>query len=240
MKTHTFRRLAGAAGIGYLLIFLSGFFANFFVLESLVVPNDAAATVQALMTHVLQFRLGLLAFVLMVAVDVALAWPLYILLKPMHPRLAQLSSGLRVVNGGLFGVALYALFRIAFLTSSASPLAAEALPDAVMAALASFDQMWLVGLIFFGAHLALLGFLVIRAPYVPTLVGLLLLASSCGYLADSLAHFFLTSYADYEVVFTGIVVLAGVMGELSLTGWLLWAGFHRPNCSGKRQALALE
>ncbi|MCB0561185.1 MAG: DUF4386 family protein, partial [Phaeodactylibacter sp.] len=37
-------RIARTAGLGYLIIFITGFFANFFVLEGLVVDGDAAAT----------------------------------------------------------------------------------------------------------------------------------------------------------------------------------------------------
>jgi hypothetical protein len=36
--------IAKIAGAGYLVIFISGIFANFFVLEGLVVSGDAAAT----------------------------------------------------------------------------------------------------------------------------------------------------------------------------------------------------
>jgi hypothetical protein len=39
------RRAALIAGIGYLIIFVLAIFANFFVVEGLVVPGDATATV---------------------------------------------------------------------------------------------------------------------------------------------------------------------------------------------------
>lgn len=38
------REAARVAEFGYLIIFITGIFSNFFVLESLVVPGDAAAT----------------------------------------------------------------------------------------------------------------------------------------------------------------------------------------------------
>jgi hypothetical protein len=56
------RRAALIAGIGYLIIFVLAIFANFFVVEGLVVPGDATATVDNITGSEGLFRSGLVAF----------------------------------------------------------------------------------------------------------------------------------------------------------------------------------
>jgi hypothetical protein len=90
-----------------------------------------------------------------------------------------------------------------------------------MQAIAAFDHTWLTGLVFFGIHLLALGTLILEAASVPRFIGYLLILAGAGYLADSFAHFMLPDYAAYQDLFTAIVVLPGVVGELSLTVWLL-------------------
>lgn len=55
------RRAALIAGFGYLLIFILAIFANFFVRERLIDPDDAGATFTNIAASEFLFRLGLVA-----------------------------------------------------------------------------------------------------------------------------------------------------------------------------------
>ena len=57
------------AGYSYLLIFLFGIFANFFVIESMVVPGNAAETTKNIIANESLYRIGIFSFVLMVIFD---------------------------------------------------------------------------------------------------------------------------------------------------------------------------
>jgi hypothetical protein len=232
----SFKKIARLTGIGYLIIFITGFFANFFVLEGLVVAGDATATAANIGDNLLQFRWGIASFLVMVIVDVLLVWPLYILLKPVDKYLAHLSSGLRLVNGVIFGVALFNLFGVLQLYAPADYLGAfepEMLQARVLFLLDAFNHIWLIGLVFFGLHLAFLGYLVYRSGYMPRVLGPLLGLAALGYLTDSFAQFLLPGYADHQGMFEMMVVIPGVVGEFSLTIWLLIKGFSptKPNLS---------
>jgi hypothetical protein len=221
------KKIARAAGLGYLIIFISGFFANFFVLEGLVVGGDAEATFANIRDNLMQFRWGIFSFLIMVVADVLLAWLLYLLLAPVDKRLSLLSAWLRLVNGAIFGLALFHLFDVLQLFSGADYLtvfAPAGLMAQVMLSLGSFNYTWLIGLVFFGLHLLVLGYLVIKSGYLPKVLGFLLLLSALGYLIDSFAQFLMPHYADYQSIFQMIVVVAGVAGEFSLTAWLLVKG----------------
>lgn len=222
---NSLKTISKIAGFGYLIIFITGFFSNFFVLESLIAPGDAATTANNIMGNDFLFRIGILSFIIMVVLDVVLAWALYILLKPVNQNLSLLSGWLRLVNSTIFGIALYNLFSVLQILSGADYLkviVTEHLQAQVMLSLNTFNNTWLIGLVFFGIHLFVLGYLIFKSGYIPKYIGILLIVAAAGYLIDSFANFLLPNYADYKDIFLLIVVVPGVIGELSLTFWLLF------------------
>jgi hypothetical protein len=226
------RRIALFAGIGYLVIFITGIFANFFVLENLLVQGDAVATVRNIAENELLFRIGIVSFIVMVIFDAVLAWALYILLKPVNRELSLLSAWLRLVNATIFGVALYNLISILNFLSDAEYLVSigtDHLNASIMVFISAFDYTWLLGLVFFGIHLLVLGYLIVKSDYIPKFIGIFLLVASAGYLIDSFAHFMLSNYEDYESIFSFAVIVPGVIGELSFTIWLLIKGRNIPD-----------
>jgi hypothetical protein len=63
-----------------------------------------------------------------------------------------------------------------------------------------------------------------KSTFVASIIGILLMIAGAGYLIDSIAQFMLPNYADVETLFMIIVVVPGVVGELSFTLWLLIRG----------------
>ena len=222
---NTLKKISKIAGIGYLFIFITGIFSNFFVLESLIVPGDASATVNNISDNQSLYRIGILSFIIMVVWDVVLAWALYILLKPVNENLSLLSGWLRLVNSAVFGMALFNLFNVLQIVSNADylkVLSREHISAQVMQFFDAFNHTWLIGLVFFGLHLIVLGYLIFTSGYMPKFIGILLIIAAVGYLTDSFANFLLTHYEAYKNIFSLIVVIPGIIGELSLTFWLLF------------------
>ena len=224
---NSLHRISQLAGTGYLIIFFTGIFANFFVIEGLVVPGDGSATLQNIREADGLFRIGILSFILMVIFDLVLAWALYLLLKPVDRNLSLFQAWFRLVNGTIFGVALYQLVMVSQLASGAPHL--DAFDPVQVAALAmqsleAFNTTWLVGLIFFGIHLVFLGWLIHKSNYIPGILGILLIIAGVAYLVDSFANFLFPAYDEFADIFMLIVVLPGVVGELSFTIWLLIKG----------------
>ncbi|MBT7430075.1 MAG: DUF4386 domain-containing protein, partial [Ilumatobacter sp.] len=75
------RRAAQIAGAGYVLLFVLGIFANFFVREGLIVNGDAQATAANIVESEGLFRLGLVSFLVVFVLDVIVAWALYIVFR---------------------------------------------------------------------------------------------------------------------------------------------------------------
>jgi hypothetical protein len=226
-KMNSLKKMAKIAGFGYLIIFITGIFSNFFVLENLIVPENAATTANNIMANDMLYRIGMLSFLVMVIFDVLLAWALYVLLKPVNKNLSLLSGWLRLVNSTIFGMALYNLFSVLHILSGADYLTVfetDYIQAQVMIFHDNFNNTWLIGLVFFGLHLLLLGYLIFKSSYIPKIFGILLIVASLGYLTDSFASFLLPSYNNYKDIFMLFVVIPGVIGELSLTFWLLLKG----------------
>ncbi|MGM0877447.1 MAG: DUF4386 domain-containing protein [Bacillota bacterium] len=219
------------AGFGLLLMFILAIFANFFVLESLIIPGDAATTANNIIANELLFRGGISSFIIVIILDVLVAWALYILLKPVNKNLALLAAWFRLIYTAIFGVALYKFLSVLQLLSGADYLTVfetDQLHAQVMLFINAFNNGWLIALVFFGFHLFVVGYLIFKSGFMPRILGILLIMASMGYLIDSFAKLLLSNYTDYETIFLLIVAVPGVIGELSLALWLLLKGNKIP------------
>ena len=155
------RGVALTAGIGLLLMAVLAPFAYFFVLQGMVEPADAAATVDNITASEGLFRIGIAAWLVVIALDVVVAWALYVLLRPVNETLAVLVAWLRLVYTAIFAIAVANLFDVAqVLSAPPAALGPEQLQAEVMSSIASFENGWDIGLAIFGLHLLGLGVLV--------------------------------------------------------------------------------
>ena len=220
----TRRQAARIAGVGYVLIFFLAIFANFVVVEGLIEAGDASATAQNITDSEGLFRAGLAAFLVVFVLDVVIAWALYVYFQPLSRELSRLAAWFRVIHAVLLGAALVFAFAAVELLSGADYLdtfAGDQLSTQAMVMLEAFGYAWLVGLAAFGVHLAVLGYLVLRAGEVSRWLGYLLMMAGAAYFADTVANTLLSSYEDVEDLFLVIVAVPSVVGELWLGLWLL-------------------
>lgn len=215
--------VAQLAGLGYAGIIALGIFAEFFVRSSLVVPGDAALTFQNIRANELLFRLGIGSYLVMAVLDTAVAIALYLLFKPfVSTGLSLLTTLFRLAHALLLAVAISHLLNVIHhLTMANKALSTADLPGHIMASLQVFDDTWLIALLFFGLHCALLGTLIIQSRYLPQWIGWLLTLAAAGYLVDSFARILLSQYTDYELLFLLIVAVPAFTAEIALCLGLL-------------------
>jgi hypothetical protein len=221
------RRAARIAGVGYLAIFVLAIFGNFVVLEGLVEAGDAAATAANIVESEGLFRAGLVAFTIVFALDVVIAWALYILFRGLSRDVSLLTAWFRLVYTVLLGVALVFFFVALQLLSGADYLAvfgSGQLDAHALVAIDAFNYAWLIGLVCFGIHLILLGYLVVASGSASRALGYVLMVAGAAYVADTLARAVIPDYADVETLFLVIVAVPSVIGELWFTLWLLLRG----------------
>jgi hypothetical protein len=221
------RRAARIAGIAYLIIFVLGLYANFFIFENLIVPGDSAATANNIIANQILFRSGMVTWIVVLVCDVIIAWALYIFLKPVSRNISLFAAWFRLVYCTIFGVTLLNLLIVTQLLSGAGYLdvfSRDQLHALVSVFLKGYNYGFLIGLVFFSIHLLLLAYLIFRSGFVSKILGFLLFLSFLGYVTDSFANFLLTNYADYKIIFLLLVAIPGIVGELSFTLWLLFKG----------------
>lgn len=221
------------AGILLLLMAVLAIFSNLMIIEGLVVKDDPAATAQNIINNEMLFRIGFICFIVVLILDVLVSWALYVVFKPLNNNLSILAAWFRLVYTAIFGIALYNLLKVLQLLSGAEYLnvfTPEQLHAQMMLMIEAFNSGWLIGLVFFAFHLFVIGYLIIKSGgYIPKIIGVFLVAASVGYLMDSIAHFILPNYTDFETIFVIIVAVSGVIGEISLALWFLIKGVKIEN-----------
>ena len=227
------RAAARIAGLGYIAIFALAVFANFFVLEALMVDGDPATTVANLRESIGLFRFGLVAFLVVFAVDVVLAWALHVVFRTVDAELSLLTAWSRLTYTVFLGVGLVFWFEAVNLVEPNSLTAigagdVEVLAAQVMAALRSFEATWLIGLFVFGFPLVGLGTMILRAAVAPRLLGWLLVAAGAAYAVDTVAHLLLGDYERYADALLAVVAFPSMIGEGWLGLWLLTRAHRSP------------
>lgn len=199
------RKAAIIVGIGFIIMFLCALFADLFVLQSLVVPGDAATTVNNIKANEELFCSGIGIYLIILMFDVVVALGLYVILKPVNKNLALLSSGLRLLYTSIIGISLFALVLL--------------FPN-------EYSYGKLIAYIFFISHIFVLGYLVFKSNYIPRGLGVFLMIASFCYIILLYGDYILPK--EWFEVLVLISMLPATFAELSLGIWLLLRGGKTP------------
>ena len=203
------RTAAIIAGTGLLLMAILSPIAYLNIFQSLVKFDDPALTVQNILHSMGAFRTAILLLFAVALLDVLVAWALYIVLMPADKNLSALAAWLRVIYGIIF------IFAISKLYVALQVITADG--TQTMTFLKAFQSTWDKGLILFGFHLLVLGYLAFKSGYVPKWLGGFLVLAALGYIVDGFGKMLSPAYNLSIAQFTFI-------GEVFLIFWLLWRG----------------
>ena len=213
--------VARVAGLLYLVMGIIGAFSILYVPSTLIVPGDAAATVNNIMASESLFRSGIVSGLLTQMIFILLVLVLYQLLKPVNKNHALL-----MVIFVLVGVPIAMLnelnqFATLLLLSGADYLTAfetDQLQTQVLLFLNLHDYGVLIAQIFWGLWLLPLGLLVFKSGFLPRFLGILLMIGCFGYVIDSFALILFPSFKP--------IARFTFIGELLLPLWLLIKGVN--------------
>ena len=214
------RTAALVAGLALLLMTVAAPFAELYVFPKLVVSDNAAQTSQNILANEQLFVAALLAYAVTFLCDILAAWGLYVLLRPVHEDLSMLTAWFRLVYTVISLAALLNLVTVLRLLKMPVFLTAfgpDQLNAQVMLALRAFRSGWYFGIVFFGIHLGLLGYLVFRSDYIPKILGILLIIAGVGYVATTLRPYLFPDISLDLAKYTFV-------GELIFMLWLLIRG----------------
>ncbi|WP_340007594.1 DUF4386 domain-containing protein [Paenibacillus sp. FSL K6-0276] len=217
------------AGISLIIMTLASFFSYGYVHASLVVQGDASATFHNLMSSSTLFKAEILGWVIILVSDIVVAWAFYMFLKPMNNGLSLLGAWFRLTYAAILGIAILNLLFVWLLANSADPLSiSDQLQAQVMLYLDAFESVWSIGLIVFGGHLLIVGYVAVKSNGIPKIISILLVIAGVGYMLIHLCNAFLPQFDGVITVLKFIFTVPMIVGELGFGLWLLFKGGKAP------------
>lgn len=217
----TLRQAALIAGFGLLIMGIASPLAEVVVYPRVVIPGNIEATARNILAHRGLFLAAVFCYLITFICDVLVAWAFYVLLAPANRSVSLLTAWFRLLHAviALFGLSkLVTAFRLLDTPDYMAAFGSDLLHAQVDLLLRSFRYEWSFGLVFFGIHLGLLGYLVYRSGYIPRVLGVLLAVAGLGFLVYCLGPYF---YPNADLGFLMITF----SGEMIFMLWLLVRGW---------------
>ena len=211
---------ARMGGFCWLMCFLTSIYP-LMISGRLIVAGDPATTAANLLANEALFRSGTAALLISTAFYVAATLFVYEVLRPVNRSLSLLAAFFSLV--GCAVGALSCLFDfVPFILLKGAPylngFTAEQLQGLSYMFLVVRARANDIGLVFFGLHCLGIGYLILRATFLPQIIGALMVVAGLGwltFLSPPLAQ----SLAPFNMI-------PGAIGELSLTFWLIAKGVN--------------
>jgi len=201
------------AGLALALMAVLSGFGVFGAIQPSITPGNAEATAAAILGSELMFRLGIASLILVIVLDVIAASALYTVFAPVNQSLSRMAAWFRLAYSVVFLVAILQL-----------PIAVSLLaePVAALRAIEAFYTIWYIGLILFGFHLLLIGYLAFRSGFMAKVFGILLILAGIGYAVDGFGLVIIPDFTAFLGQFLFV-------GEVVLIFWLLIRGRRLTN-----------
>jgi len=219
----TTARLAGALW----LIVIAVSIASLFTAPSVNINGSAAETAASILAAETPYRLAFALLFVGSLCYLGVTALLYELLRPVNRSVALFGA-----FAGLAGVTIGAASAVNELgaldllkqAATAAPAAANQLQTIAQFALRDGPE-FKVGMVFFGLQIASVGYLILRSGLVPRIIGGVLVAGGSSYIISSFATFVAPAVGAR---LSPLVIPIAILGEGSLTLWLLFKGVNVP------------
>ena len=221
LPSRSLRAYTRTAGLLFLLTIVGGGFGEMYAPSKLIASADAALTAEKLRSSETLFRVGFASYLVEGLCDVALAWILYVLLRPVHRDLALLAAFFGIVSTALFGFAELFYFSSTLVLRNADYLKAFSSEQRNALALLSLKTYALGGgifMAFYGIAWLLRAYLIFRSGYLPRFIGFLFALAGLGFVLKNFTMVLAPKYGS------DLFLLPMFVAVVSLTTWLLTKG----------------
>ena len=218
------KRLARIAGFFYLLVGITGGFAEGFVDPKIYVAGNAAATAGNVLANEQLVRMSVVSHLVDAVFFVLTAMALYILLEHVHKSMARAMLVFVAVAVGI--ITLNAVFQfeglqIATNASYVTAFGAAGSNGLVLLLLDIQHYGTLTAQVFFGLWLAPLGYLAYKSGMFPKSLGITLVAATVCYLVHLITAFLVPGFHEQIQSF---IVIVPTIAEIWMVLYLLVVG----------------
>lgn len=225
MSGDSAQRYARTAGLLFLLTILAGGSGEL-IIPRLIVSADASATAHNIIASDSLFRLAFAGYLVEAVCDVALAWILYVLLRPVHQNMALLTAFFGLVSTAVYAIAELFYFGALLILRGGSGYLKTFSPDQVNGlaylSLTFFNQGGGLFFVFYGVASMLRGYLIFQSGYLPRFLGVLVALGGVGFVVLNFALALAPAYAS------DILLLPMILAILAMTVWFLVRGLDIP------------
>ena len=215
------QKYARAVGILTFLSLVAGGLGEFLIPTRLITFSDPASTIRAIVDASGLYRLGFVLYLVEAVCDISLTYALYVLLRPVDPPIALLAVFFRLMGTALFAVSELFYYSALVVLSGATYLtgfSSDQLQALAMFVLRLYASSGIFS-VFHGLGAIVVGWLVVRSGYLPSIIGFLFAASGAVFVLQSLTLLLVPS-----ITIAPLVAPAAAVAALALGGWSLVRG----------------
>ncbi len=210
------RTLAKISGWALVLMAVIAGFSFGFAYPKMYSVSQPDLAQSSLIENVQLYKLMLIGILLVILLDILVAWTLYLYFKKDNENLALLSFVLRIIYAAIFTAATYYLIR---------NIDQENLRNAIIIEnYQLFQAIWSIGLIIFGFHLLVIGLLMKAHKLVPKALWYLTILAGVSYILVHLLKTTAPALSELTGTLETVLALPMAFGELGLAIWLIFKG----------------
>ncbi len=222
-KEYSLKKTARIAGLLYLVWVITGIYGIFYISSQIIVQGDAVATAKNMLTHEFLFRTGIINDIISNTIWVFLVFTLYRLLKQVNENQARLMVVLVIVQ--IPAVFFIEACNITSLMINKGEilktLELSQRQDLAMLFVKINDYTTIILEMFWGLWLLPFGLLVYKSGFIPRILGVFLIFNGVAYIIPC---FVSVLFPDYQTLVSQFAMPFWILGEISITLWLLIKG----------------
>jgi len=208
------RTVAKYTGYALILMALIAGFSLGYAFPKIYNTNQLELAQNNLFENLELYKFMLFEILLIIILDIAVSWTIYLYFKNDNRKIALYSFIFRIIYTFTFFVATYFLAQNIGQESNST----------VIENFKSFEFIWSIGLIIFGIHLLIVGLLMKLHKLIPRILWYLTIIAGASYI---LVHILKTTFPQLPELtdtLNNILALPMALGELGLAVWLIVKG----------------
>lgn len=196
--------------ISLLLMAIIAGIAYGYLYPQIVIHGDAVATKQLILDNSHLFTIELVLWWIIVLLDITVSFSLFSFFKKNSSLISLITMVLRLLYSFILGISIITL-------STAQNIEVNSLSRIMQ-----FENTWSIGLIVFGIHLFLLGFMSLKSNIVPKIFSWLIIIGGFSYVLIHSLKAMTAIFGNVASIIEPFLSIPMALSEVLLSIWLIY------------------